>query len=294
MGGADELWSELRSKALAMGARELGQEELRVMRETAERRLGAYQGEARRGSKLTIVIPPEKRLSVADGELSWRLMGSGASAELSWGETGWELGSVEPLEVPSSSFDPAATAPIAARATLVSAAAQELQRALFRDEDEGLRLLGWIRSGLLGADAPIVDEQFERASERMGKRISGASALWSVASLGRGERFARALMSLGADPNARGPGGESPFMALARGCREGDDHRAALAAALLEGGADPLGMGAEATERIEALALEPDQPAASLLAGARRAAWERRALMEAAPGARGSAARAGL
>lgn len=291
----EELQGRLSVKALEAGSRELGVEELSELCEAALPRLEGYRGEAKRGARLKIIIPPQKRLTAIGDGARWRIKGSSAEAILSLEEGGWTLESVGSSSG-SYAFNSGDPTPIQARARLTSAAALALAGALRGERDEERRLLGWMRSGLLGVDDPILDDDREIAAGRFGSaesRAPNASALWLSAAAGRGEELARGLIGLGADPNAKGPGELSPLAILARGCRTGDRARCALAGVLLEAGANPLDLDAEAVKRVEAWA-EAESPAAALLAGARRAAGERLALMESADGARGSAGRPGL
>lgn len=111
------------------------------------------------------------------------------------------------------------------------------------------RIVGDIKAGVFGVDEPVMDDRWVWSLSEPGDRWREEkeeeerfAPLWGAARRGCGARLARELLALGADPNAPGPGGLSPLAALAASLGRLSGEADAIAQALLEAGADPLGL----------------------------------------------------
>lgn len=281
--GLEELRARLSAQALDIGSRELGAEELGSMLEAAWPRLAGYRGESKRGSRLKIMIPPEKRLSAMADGLLWRLEGSSAEAVLILGEGGWVLESAR-SSAGSYLVDSSDPTPIRARAKLTSAAALEFERSMMEGPRAGSKLTEWMKAGLMAVDEPLVNDELPEAGAGRGWAARGGNALWLTAASGQGGWLALELLALGADPNVKGPHGWAPLDALILGqCGSGFGARG-VALALLGAGADPLRVSVEALA-----ALESESPAGDLIMAARARAERDEVALATGAGGRGAA-----
>lgn len=279
---------------LSRAARELGRElcaeEIQERFDRAEAGLAGFKEPARAGSRMWAFVPlPGSRQMGGGRDGSWGLRWEAIREAGGWRAIGgsltwmaWRPGAREGEEADGL----ASAAVLAWEGELGREEAEEARGDYFSDAEgeewdrlSRERALEWIRLGWMRADEPLAND-FDAPRESVGP----------LSALGRSARAAESewvikLLSLGADPNARGEGGRSALGELAR---YGADCVGSMETlkALLEAGADPLIRDESGRSPFESMGpADRGLELGRALEAIEKSAQEREALRAAAPAA---------